>query len=104
MAYPFPPSSIRGSPPVNKAGKKISLGSGRIVLKRSENAWKAHSLTPEAIAENDKMHRQIAGDLNKITPEKFDTIFKRLRETLCKLPPTGLEFFANELLVRVSVA
>lgn len=82
-------------------GRKISLKAGRVELVRSENAWKPHSLNAEQKAGVDAMHKQLAGDLNKLTPERFESISTRMRETLLKLDADGLPVFVSELLSRV---
>jgi hypothetical protein len=49
--------------------------------------------------------KQISGDLNKLTLERFEPISARLRETLIKLFTNDsvgeLKFFVTELLTRV---
>ena len=74
-------------------------------LVRSENAWKSHTLdtstTKEATREAALLRKQVSGDLNKITLERFDPISQRMRENLLKLGTEELPVFVSELLTHV---
>jgi hypothetical protein len=63
----------------------ITLDSDCIVLKRSENAWRAHSLTPDAIAENDKMQRQIAGACSSLTAVALKDNTRGTKDDRCEV-------------------
>lgn len=108
------PTATAGNPRVRMqvAGRKgsvrkITLGGSKVMLVRSENAWTPHSLakTPETAETEHKrklQKKQIAGDLNKLTLERFDPISKRIFETLLALEnKDDISFLVTELLLRV---
>lgn len=55
---------------------------------------------------NGQRRKQISGDLNKLTLERFDTISKRLFETVVAVEnkEQDVSFLVNELLTRVMQA
>ena len=77
-------------------------------LARTENAWAPHSLDASAIKAQDEQERKYdmllkkaGGDLNKITPEKFDKISDRLIDLAKQLGDKKLPEFISLIFMRV---
>ena len=86
--FQLPPTK-KGHAGKIKAGKPniihVSLSLREDVkLRETENAWKPTRLTQSSISEEqsktDALYKRVRSVLNKLTPQKFDTLVNQVRE------------------------
>ncbi len=83
---------------------KIVLKGPPVVLVRTENAWKPVSLEKSSnVDDMAALLMKAQGILNKIAPEKFDSLSDQLIDVAKKIDETHLPQLANKLFNQVGL-
>ncbi|XP_055935893.1 eukaryotic translation initiation factor 4 gamma 3-like isoform X2 [Argiope bruennichi] len=76
-----------------KAKKDTSVPNQKVELHESQNPWKPLHKTEVPLNEKDKLKRSVISVLNKLTPQKFETLLAQLK---------GLNIYTEDRLAFVS--